>query len=81
VLKFGASTDDVCAGCGRRGHVAWISGEMAVAVREREAQPRIVGMRDLSLARRPRTPRTFAWFDLYLCGRCLAAAAALTPRG
>ncbi|MBV8718786.1 MAG: hypothetical protein JOZ65_27280 [Chloroflexi bacterium] len=76
MLKFGASNDDVCTGCGWRGHVAWISGELALVLESHETQPRVVGPGDLSHSRRP-TTTTF--LDLYLCGTCLAAASALTP--
>jgi hypothetical protein len=74
VLKFGASTDDMCAGCGRQGHVAWLSGEVALSVRAGEAQPRVVavGGGDRRGAR-----TTTAFIDLYLCALCLSTAASL----
>lgn len=71
MLRIGASTDDVCAGCGSRGQVAWISGEVALGVGRGEMQPRVVAFGDLGL-RQP--PRTAALLDLYLCAGCLAAA-------
>ena len=77
VLKFGASTDDVCTGCWWRGHVAWISGELALTLPSGETQPRALGLCDLSLKQ---GPRSTALLDLYLCGTCLASAAALTSR-
>jgi hypothetical protein len=77
VLRFGASQDDVCAGCGRRGHVAWISGELALVLRSGESQPHVVALDDLSLSRKPTST---AFLDLYLCGACLEAASALTAK-
>ena len=71
VLNFGASSDDVCAGCGRRGHVAWLSGDMALSIGAGEAQPRVTAFADLSLTQRP---RGMALLDLYLCAACLAGA-------
>lgn len=78
VLKFGASTDDVCAGCGWRGHVAWISGELALTLQSGETQPRVLGLGDLRLKQRPRST---ALLDLYLCGTCLTSATTLASKG
>ena len=75
VLKFGASTDDVCAGCGRRGHMAWISRELALSLPYAEAQPHVTGLSGVNLRQRR---ATLAFLDLFLCSVCLAAAATLT---
>jgi hypothetical protein len=48
---------------------------VAIATRPGEGQPRVIGLDDVSLTMRP---RSIALLDLYLCGACLTAAAALT---
>jgi len=68
MLRLGSSTDDLCASCGQRGLVAWLSGEVAVHVRSREEQPLV---RALVAGERSTTT---AHLDLYLCARCLRRA-------
>jgi len=55
--------------------MSWISGEVALALPDGEAQPRVTALTQLN--RRQRHQST-AFLDLFLCSVCLATASALT---